>query len=166
MKNFTENDYAVNKNAEGIVYRFADQTVEITLADYLRENPDKTAADFAALKALSDEDYYETDRSDYRRTWKNTTFEGLENTATFASSSTEDAFINHAEQTAELKHQEALAQMVLDKLTEVQRRRYMLYHVRGLSTWQIAETEGTNQKSVYESLQAAERKIKKVLSGA
>jgi len=39
-----------------------------------------------------------------------------------------------------------------------------MHHVQGLSTWQIAEREGANQKSVHESLQAAEKKIKKVLS--
>ena len=72
MKNYQSTDYAVNKNADGIVYRFAYQTIEVTLDDYLRENPGKTAADFAELKALSDADYYETDRSDCRQTWKNT----------------------------------------------------------------------------------------------
>jgi hypothetical protein len=33
--------------------------VEVTLEDFLRDNPDKTEEDFAALKALSDEIYYQ-----------------------------------------------------------------------------------------------------------
>ena len=33
--------------------------MEITLEDYLRDNPDKTEEDFAKLKALSDEIYYQ-----------------------------------------------------------------------------------------------------------
>jgi hypothetical protein len=49
MKNFENNDYALNKHSEGIVYRFADETTEVTLEDYLVENPDKTSADFAAM---------------------------------------------------------------------------------------------------------------------
>ena len=52
----------------------------------------------------------------------------------------------------------------LSKLTDIQRKRYLLYTIQGLSTWQIADLEGTNQKSVYESLQAAEKKIRKFLA--
>jgi hypothetical protein len=39
MKNYKDSDYALNKFSEGIVYRFADRIVEITLEDYLAENP-------------------------------------------------------------------------------------------------------------------------------
>jgi len=166
MRNYRDSDYAVNKNAKGIVYRFADQTVEITLKDYLRENPTKTAADFEALKAMSDEDYYETDRSGYRQTWKNTSFNTLDEdeTVIFAVPSVEDTVIEQDEAEAAFAKRQSLVARALDKLTEIQRRRYLLYHVKGLSTWQIAEHEGANQKSIHESLQAAEKKIKKVLS--
>ena len=68
MKNYVQSDYALNKSAKGIIYRFADRIVEITQDDYLHENPDKTPANFAELKALSVADYYDTDRSDYRLT--------------------------------------------------------------------------------------------------
>jgi len=166
MKNYRDSDYAVNKNAKGIVYRFADQTVEISLEDYMRENPTKTAADFEALKAMSDEDYYETDRSGYRQTWKNTSFNTLDEdeTVTFAVPSVEDTVIEQDEAEEAFANRQSLAARALDKLTEIQRRRYLLYHIKGLSTWQIAEREGANQKSIHESLQAAEKKIKKVLS--
>lgn len=59
MKNYRKSDYALNKFSEGIVYQFSDGTLEISMADYLRDNPDKTEADFLALKALSDEIYLE-----------------------------------------------------------------------------------------------------------
>ena len=52
MKNYRDSDYAANKNAKGIVCRFANQIIEITLEDYLRENPDKNEADFTELKSL------------------------------------------------------------------------------------------------------------------
>ena len=42
MKNYKDSDYALNKYSQGIVYKFADGIVEITLEDYLRDNPDKT----------------------------------------------------------------------------------------------------------------------------
>mgnify|MGYP001105847572 CR=1 FL=1 len=41
-----------NRYSKGIVYKFADGIVEITLEDYLRDNPDKTEEDFAELKAM------------------------------------------------------------------------------------------------------------------
>ena len=166
MKNYRDSDYAVNKNAEGIVYRFANQTIEITLADYLRENPDKTPADFAELKALSDTDYYDTDRRDYRQTWKNTSFENLfkDESAVLAVPSVEDDFIEQREQEAALAHRQSLAALALDKLTDIQRRRYLMHHVQGKTTREIAALEGVNQSKIMNSLTLAEKKIKKILS--
>ena len=59
LKNYKESDYALNKYSQGIVYKFADGTVEVTLEDYLRDNPNGTEADFAKLKAWSDGVYHE-----------------------------------------------------------------------------------------------------------
>lgn len=52
MKNYRKSDYALNKYRKGIVYKFADGIVEVTLEDYLRENPDKTETDFPSPQAL------------------------------------------------------------------------------------------------------------------
>ena len=164
MKNYTDSDYAVNKNSAGIVYRFADQTIEITLADYLRENPDKTESDFANLKALSDNDYYEQDRNDLRQTRRNVQLSGLDETDLCSTPSPEVEVVERDGQAAKGRKRQELAFAALEKLTEVQRRRYFMYYGQELSTWKIAEIEGANQKSVYESLQAAEKKIKKFLS--
>jgi len=165
MKNYRDSDYAVNKNASGIVYRFANQTVEITLEDYLRENPTKNAADFAALKAMSDSDYYETDRSNYRQTWKNTSFDTLDEDETFifAVSSAEDEVIKRGEQAAAYAERQSSAALALSKLTDVQRRRYLQYHVSGMTEREIAEKEGSTQQAVSKSLAWPEKKIKKVL---
>ena len=166
MKNYRDSDYAVNKNAKGIVYRFADQTVEITLEDYLRENPTKTAADFEALKILSDADYYETDRSGYRQTWKNTPFETLDEDEllNFSVHSAENDVIEQGEQAAVYAMRQSSAAHVLDKLTEVQKRRYLMYHVQGKTTREIAGLEGVAHQSVVECIAGAEKKIKKYLS--
>lgn len=164
MKNYRDSDYAANKNASGIVYRFANQTIEITLGDYLRESPGKTEADFTELKALSDSMYLDDDRADYRRTWKNVPIHGLEETDACCIQSAETGVNDLPEHIAEQKQRRELANRALGALTEVQRRRYIQHTVKGLSSWQIAEHEGTNQKSVYESIQAAEKKIKKVLA--
>jgi len=136
MKNYRDSDYALNKHSEGIVYRFADKIVEVTLADYLEENLGKTAEDFRRLKEFSDKDYLEQDRIGYRQTWKNTPLDALENTELCSSSSPEELLINafHALEEAERQNSRALlTKKVWDKLTDVQRRRYLLYHVEGLT---------------------------------
>ena len=55
------------------------------------------------------------------------------------------------------------AEAVLSKITDIQRRRYLLYEVCGLSTPQIALSEGVNQNAVWESITAAKSRIKKIL---
>lgn len=54
---------------------------------------------------------------------------------------------------------ERLRQAVAE-LPETQRRRFVLYHEFGLTYEQIAEMEGRNLSSVYESVRGAETKIK------
>ena len=143
MKNYAQSDYSLNKNAKGIVYRFADQTVEITLEDYQRENPGKTSTDFDELKALSDSDCYDTDRADYRQTWKNTSLDTLDEDEMLAFSvpSVEEEVIDQREQAEAYAKLQATAVLALDKLTDVQRRRYLIYHAGGLTMRQIADKE-------------------------
>ena len=79
MKNYRDSDYAVNKFSKGIVYRFDDETIEITLEDYLRENPDKTEEDFLRLKAISDEIFLEEIRLETAQGRKLVSINDLEN---------------------------------------------------------------------------------------
>lgn len=51
MRDYRKSDYAINKYSPNIVYRFHDEIIEVSLEDYLKENPDKTEQDFAELKA-------------------------------------------------------------------------------------------------------------------
>jgi len=50
-------------------------------------------------------------------------------------------------------------------LTETQRRRFLL-HARGISTRQIAQAEGVSQRTIMDSLQESDRKIKIFLQNA
>jgi DNA-directed RNA polymerase specialized sigma subunit len=163
MKNFEDSDYALNKFSNGIVYRFMDEIIEVTLADYLYENPDKTAADFAELKAISDLDYLNQVRRDNALSRKSTFFSDVTQDSFGLTNSLEEIIIEFTEQ--ERYHQErlAIAAKALDKLTEVQRRRYIKHHIEGLSTRAIAESEGVNNSKVIKSLAAANKKIKKFL---
>ena len=69
MKKYYESDYALNKYSPNIVYKFADGIHEVTLEQYLKNNPTKTEEHFNELKAISDEDYHESDLKDtsYRK---------------------------------------------------------------------------------------------------
>lgn len=76
LRDYRKSDYAINKYSPNIVYRFHDEIIEVALEDYLKENPDKTEQDFAELKALSDEIYYEQDRAESTQTRKDVSIHG------------------------------------------------------------------------------------------
>jgi hypothetical protein len=169
MKNYQDSDYALNKYSEGIVYRFADGIVEVTLADFLADNPDKTEADFRALKELSDADYYASDRAENAKNKKNSPFDEMDETLLCGEPSPEEMLIGEIEEQEEAERYQGrlnTANRALDKLTDVQRRRYLMYHVDGKTTREIAESEKTHFTTVHESLQAADKKIKKVLANS
>ena len=163
MKNYRDSNYAANKYAKGIVYRFADQTVEITLEDYLRDNSGKNETDFAELKSVSDGIYLYQDRQDNAQSKKLVSIHSMEETEFCASPSPDDVVIDVPERDAKEKQWRELTKQALDKLTEVQRRRYIMYVVHELKVREIADIEGLHFTAVHESIQAAEKKIKKYL---
>lgn len=163
MRNYKDSDYALNRYSQGIVYKFADGIVEITLEDYLRDNPDKTEKDFAELKAMSDEIYYQQDRQEYRVSHRNVSISGMEDTLVASALSVDAELIQKAEEKKALEA--AIRLLESGKLTDVQKRRFYLHFFHGLSTRQIAKLEGVNQKTVWESLMWAEKKLKKIYNG-
>ena len=166
MKNYNYSDYAVNKYASGIVYRHSTETVEVTLEDYLQENPDKTEADFAELKALSDEIFEEEARDKNRQTYRDISIHGLHENTAFAVAAADVEIIDRPEQYAKEQQKRQSAKKALDKLTDTQRRRYLMYYVCGLSMRKIAEKEGVLHSKIQKSLAAAEKKIKGIISNA
>jgi RNA polymerase sigma factor (sigma-70 family) len=167
LKNYKDSDYALNKHSKGIVYRFADKITEVTLADYLSENPGKTVADFRALKELSDSIYRDQVRAENTLTKKNLPFDEAHETMLCGSLSPEDTVIRRIDSREEAERQRRRSEKVnlaLDKLTCVQRRRYLLYHVKGLTLRQIADTEGVVHSKIQKSIDAAEKKIKNFLA--
>jgi DNA-directed RNA polymerase specialized sigma24 family protein len=158
MKNYRNSDWAANKYSRGIVYRFADGTVEVTLADYLRENPDKTEKDFAAIKAVSDELFLEQVRGDNVQSKHTIPLCSIAETAR--------CYAPTPEEQSAYTERVCLAKAALDVLTSAQRRRYLLHKLHGMTTREIAETEGVSQRSVMGSLELAARKINKFLAAA
>lgn len=159
MRKYQDSDYAVNKFSPNIVYRFADGTVEVTLQDYLHDNPGKTEEDFAALKTLSDEIYYIQDRDDTRYGKRKNTLGSIEESVRFATGSPDLELIQNTDE----QNARSAAMLLLDSgdLTEVQQRRFTLYFFHGLSYRQIADREHVHFTSVQESIEAANAKLKK-----
>lgn len=160
MRNYKDSDYALNRYSQGIVYKFADGIVEVTQEDYLRNNPDKTEADFADLKAMSDEIYYWQDRQEHRTSHLNVSMSGMEETVIVTALAIDEELIRKGEEEKALEAAKKLLQS--RKLTSIQRRRFLLYFFEGLSTRQIAKLEGVHQRAVWDSLKWAEKKLKKI----
>lgn len=162
MKEYWKSDYALNKRSASIVYQFADGLVEITLEDYIRENPGKTEADFLTLKAISDQIYQEQ----FSRAKAQTRRElPLYDCIKVSVPSAEDALMRKIR-----VHELELIRARLDRfigsglLTEIQRRRFYLYCIQNRSTRQIARAEGVTQKPVWRSLQLCQKKFQKFLT--
>ena len=159
MKNYHKSDYALNKYRKGIVYKFADGIVVVTLEDYLRENPDKTEADFQALKRLSDEWYLKQVRLETAQGNKRVSLNGLEETEACATCSLDDEYIENEEKKRVM--------IAVDKLfreghmTEKQKRRFIQRYIHGLTLRQIAVKEAVYVNSVADSLKRATDKLKR-----
>ncbi len=161
MKNYWASDYALNQKSKGIVYRFADGVVEISLQDYLQENPGKTEADFWALKAVSDEIYHQQfnrERAQSRREVPLHTRPDLS-----VPSAEQEVETAAALRELEALHERLEAFISSGLLTEIQHRRFVLYCFKDLSTRRIARSEGVRQYAVWKSLALCEKKFKKFL---
>ena len=165
-RDYRKSDYAINKYSPNIVYRFHDEIVEVSLEDYLKENPDKTAQDFTKLKALSDEIYYEQDRAESAQTRKDVSIHGLEEMDCCSTRPLEEELEELAAE-VQNRHPRRYARIALERLfaagvlTEVQKRRFRLHVFRGLSTRQIGRLERTSHQAVVKSLNLAIGKLKK-----
>ncbi len=159
MKNYKDSDYALNKFSEGIVYKFTDRIVEITLEAYLLENPSKTEQDFWELKALSDEIYHQQVMHENRTSRLDVPINGLEDSEQLSLPPTDTVLIHKAEEHRAM----SAARQLLDsgQLTDTQRRRFILHFFQGLSTRRIAERERVSHVAVYKSIVLAQEKLKR-----
>ena len=159
MKNYQDSDYALNKHSKGIVYRFANEVVEITLEAYLAENPDKSEVDFQVLKELSDSDYLERDRAEYNQTRKNVSIHAFEDSAGFGIVPLDEAYLDTLDKLEAVRAFKAL--LTEGELTEAQERRFWMHFFGGLSHRKIAALEGVAVRAVTQSIHAASDKLRK-----
>lgn len=163
LKNYKESDYALNKYSQGIVYKFADSIVEVTLEDYLRDNPDRTEADFAKLKAWSDTVYYEQALQEQRTCRRNISIDQVPEIELAIVPELGQNLMKEPDDGANAL-KAAYQLLHSGMLTKVQQRRFVLYYFQGLSTRQIAKLEAVHQRAVWDSLMWAEKKLKKLFT--
>ena len=161
-QNYRNSDYALNKFSKGIVYRFQGQIVEVTLADYLAENPDKSEQDFLELKAISDEIYHQQVVDQNRTSRLDVSINGLEDGIVSDDAPIDESLIEI--QDRQIASSALTYALERGNLTEVQRRRFILYFVEGLSTRQIAALEGATQRAIMKSIHIGVDKIKKIFT--
>lgn len=160
--NYNKSNYGLNKNRKGIVYRNADgSTLEITFEKISATDPTFTKEDFDKLKSFSDEMYHEEEKSNclYGKYVKSTFDEDM-NSDWLSTDTLEDELFKRAD---EKEFTDKIYTAISTLLTETQKRRLLLHAFRGLTIREIAKREGSTQKSVWESINAAQTKIKKFL---
>lgn len=162
MKNYRDSDYAVNKFSKGIVYRFGDETIEITLEEFLRDNPDKTEEDFLRLKAVSDGIFLEEIRYETAQGRKRVSIQDLENNLACAIPPVDEQYIQQEKREQEKRKLDKLFREA--GLSEKQKHRLYLHCVEGKTFRAIAETEGVHWTSVEECVKFALKKLKKYYS--
>ena len=161
MRKFQNTDYVRNKYSKGILYKVSDGYIEVTLEDYIKENPDKTEEDFMELKQISDAIYYEQDQEEasYARRKEEVEVEEI------MDEEVSPLDISLIEQEEKEEMTKAVKQLLNNKdLTLIQRRRFYLHFFEGMSYREIAKQEGIYYTSVRDSIQLAIKKIKKYIN--
>lgn len=167
-KNYTKESYAVNKYSDGIVYRGAEFDYELTLEDFLRENPNMTQADFEYWKNISDELYKEEAVKLNAITRKEVPIEEIEDTTIFSVESAESEFLRFEEEgkltAKQIKDPIFILEIAKSILPEIQYKRFIGYYLENKKLAELAAEEAVCPSSISRSLNGAEKKIKKFLS--
>jgi DNA-directed RNA polymerase specialized sigma24 family protein len=180
--------YKLNKNNPDLVYNFADELItyrketdengNLQIVEYRKKDGRKgkkattrrvvpstemSIEDFDAWKARLTEEALEYQRFDHQTTRNNVGLENLLETDLVCEESVEDEYLREEEERHQYDERIAKAREVLAILTPTQRKRYVLSKAYGMTTREIAEKEGCEQRAVVKSLQQAEKKLKKAL---
>lgn len=169
MKDYnTSTDWMRNKNSASIIYKSADGSVtEITLEDFLAESAENTEEIFRQIKEASDKLFHSEDIAEARNSRNELSL--FDFSEQYASKPLEEQIVCLKDRETEqiyLKKRNQMLKLVpeiLDKLTETQRRRFLLHKVKGFTVRKIAKAEGVAHQSVFESIIGAEKKIEKFL---
>lgn len=166
-KNYAKECYAVNKYSDGIVYPGAKFDYELTLEDFLREDPNMTQADFEYWKNISDGIYKEEDLLTTATTRKNISIHEIEESNLVSAPSAESEFFKFEDANKltreDIVNPRFIYRIAKKELTEIQYIRFLKYYSQGKTLEDIAEEEGVNHTSILRAIDLSEKKIKKIL---
>ena len=131
------------------------------ISERIVSDSEMNLSDFDTMKEFLTGETRQEFNSDWSATKLNVDFDILEKTDLFSVQSVEDDYIERLDVEVEDYRTLDNAMKILDScLTKIQKKRYILSRAKGLSTREIAEKEGVSQRTVQDSLELAERKIK------
>jgi len=158
VSDYRNSDYALNKFSEGIVYRFSGEIRIVSMEDYLKENPDKTAEDFQKLKELSDEIYHEELLKTNVERKQTVSYTNLENVLSDSGPSMEAQYIK----TEEMRCVKIAVIKLFSEgsMTSKQKERFIKHFFKQKSLRQIAQEEGVHFSSVHECICRAIGKLR------
>ena len=159
MSNYQKSIYILNKFSQNIVYRFGDKVKEVTLDDFLRDNPSFTKENFDSYKKISDEMFHDEDNSDNYFYKKKLSINTMDESKFTRVESRLDEMIAEEEKQELLEITYQILQY--GKITKIQKRRFLLY-INGSSTRQIAQSEEVSQMAIWKSINAINKKIKNI----
>ncbi len=156
MKQFHRTSYSKNKGSEDIVYRSVTGDYSISQEAFLDSDPALRAEDYAFFKRWSDENYRAEDSRDAKEARRVLPLEHI--SALSAPAGEEE---NGSDDLRSLEN----AQRILNAaaLTPVQKRRFLMYHYKGLTLREIAAYEDVGYSKIVKSIVQAEKKIYKIL---
>jgi hypothetical protein len=175
--------YKLNKNNPDLIFNYATGTVtyrkeatpkgKIRIVEYRKDYDKKgttrrvvpshefSVEDFDIWKQKLVDEALEYRRHDDLTTRENVNIENLLETDLVCEESVEDEYIREEEERQALPKTMSAALDILKVLTPKQRERYIKSKAYGMSTYDIAAEEGCDQKTVWESICAAEKRLEK-----
>ncbi len=162
FSNGEENRY--RKTEKGILFIHKSRKGRIT--ERLLPEWEFPLSEFDRMKAISDEDYRERNKGDVLEHRHTVSLTDLEETKICSQGlSAEDELFNSLDEDYEDDEdfrtiENAMA--IMDAcLTKRQKKRFIAYHYEGKTQEEIAQDEGIGQRSVSNSIELAEKNIKK-----
>ena len=163
--------YAHNEEIVLIKRVVDDDSVHLTEVTLNSENGNKISeriisdsemklSDFDTMKEFLTEETRREFNADWSATKLNVDFDILEKTDLFSVQSVEDDYIERQNVADDFRTLDNAMKVLDSCLTKIQKKRYILSRAKSLSTREIAEKEGVSQRTVQDSLELAERKIK------
>lgn len=165
MSNFNKSDYAANKYSDSIVYKSVTGAYELTEEQFLRENPSETPQTYRRWKIWSNHNYLKMLRKDIEERKHTVPWNELEDTLLVCAAISEDESFKEVERQNNPTPTIKEAYDILNScLTEIQKRRFLLFILERKNEREIALLEGVNQSSVSRSLIAAQKRINRYVS--